>query len=171
MGVRACAAVCAPAVGGCRAHTHAAQVSKCSCPTHSLTGAYPASLDDAETDRILTTLLELGGCWRHWSRPAVALLEHASTCTLATPTGQAPDNVPSPSRPNPAGVNTFVCLQAEFSLHTPEGSWRSGQGLRPYIKDAQRLLIRAREEGSHRIKQERCRPLGAGRLCSSVPAS
>ena len=73
-------------------------------------GAYPASLDDQETDRILTTLLELG-------------------------------------------VNTFVCLQAEFSLHTPEAAWRSGQGLRPYIKDAQRLLIRARETNSHRIKQ------------------
>ncbi|KAI3434891.1 hypothetical protein D9Q98_002945 [Chlorella vulgaris] len=77
-----------------------------------LAGAYPASLDDAETERILTTLLELG-------------------------------------------VNTFVCLQAEFSLHTPEAAWRSGQGLRPYIKDAQQVLIRARETGSHRIKQDK----------------
>lgn len=51
------------------------------------------------------------------------------------------------------GVNTFVCLQAEFSLHTPESVWRTGQGLRPYIKDAQRLLIRARETNSQRIKQ------------------
>ena len=76
--------------------------------THA--GAYPASLDDQETDRILTTLLALG-------------------------------------------VNTFVCLQAEFSLHNPEGAWRAGQGLRPYIKDAQRLLIRARETNSQRIKQ------------------
>ena len=67
-------------------------------------------MDDHETDRILTTLLELG-------------------------------------------VNTFVCLQAEFSLHMPEAAWRSSQGLRPYIKDAQRLLIRARETNSHRIKQ------------------
>ncbi|PSC76737.1 MAP kinase phosphatase 6 [Micractinium conductrix] len=77
-----------------------------------LAGAYPASLDDEETERILTTLLELG-------------------------------------------VNTFVCLQAEFSLHTPESAWRSGQGLRPYIKDAQRLLIAARESGSRRILQEK----------------
>lgn len=75
-----------------------------------LAGAYPASLDDYETERILTTLLELG-------------------------------------------VNTFVCLQAEFALHTPESSWRAGQGLRPYIKDAQRILIRARETQSTRIKQ------------------
>ncbi len=51
------------------------------------------------------------------------------------------------------GVNTFVCLQAEFSLHTPESAWRAGQGLRPYINDAQRLLIRAREANSQRIKQ------------------
>jgi hypothetical protein len=80
------------------------------CSSLSPAGAYPASLDDAETERILTTLLELG-------------------------------------------VNTFVCLQAEFSLHTPEAAWRSGQGLRPYIKDAQQVLIRARETGSHRIKQ------------------
>ena len=53
------------------------------------------------------------------------------------------------------GVNTFVCLQAEFSLHTPENAWRAGQGLRPYIKDAQRILIRARETNSQRIKQAR----------------
>ncbi|GAB4815508.1 hypothetical protein N2152v2_002554 [Parachlorella kessleri] len=77
-----------------------------------LAGAYPASLDDFETDHILTTLLELG-------------------------------------------VNTFVCLQAEFALHTPETSWRTGHGLRPYIKDAQRLLIRARETQSTRIKQDK----------------
>eukprot|EP00887_Chlorella_sp_A99_P003451 scaffold7.g3451.t1 len=77
-----------------------------------IAGAYPASLDDAETERLLTTLLELG-------------------------------------------MNTFVCLQAEFSLHTPESAWRTGQGLRPYIKDAQKLLIRAREERSARIKQAR----------------
>ena len=83
------------------------------------TGAYPASLDDQETDRILTTLLELG-------------------------------------------VNTFVCLQAEFSLYTPEAAWRSGQGLRPYIKDAQRLLVRARETNSHRIKQVGLRLCGGG---------
>ena len=50
-------------------------------------------------------------------------------------------------------MNTFVCLQAEFSLHTPESAWRSGQGLRPYIKDAQRLLIRVREDRSPRITQ------------------
>lgn len=85
-------------------------VRKAAHPPHA--GAYPASLDDDETDRILTTLLALG-------------------------------------------VNTFVCLQAEFALHTPETAWRSGQGLRPYIKDAQRVLIRARETRSTRIKQVR----------------
>lgn len=30
------------------------------------------------------------------------------------------------------GVDTFVCLQAEFSLATPEEVWRQGRGLRPY---------------------------------------
>ncbi|KFM23858.1 hypothetical protein F751_6826 [Auxenochlorella protothecoides] len=49
-----------------------------------IAGAYPAGQDDGETDRILTTLLELG-------------------------------------------VTTFVCLQAEFSLHTSENLWRTGQ--------------------------------------------
>lgn len=88
-------------------------------PAAPAAGAYPASLDDAETQRILTTLLELG-------------------------------------------VNTFVCLQAEFSLHTPDAAWRSGQGLRPYIKDAQQILIRARETRSQRIMQ-----VGAGaRACA-----
>ena len=52
-----------------------------------LAGAYPASLDDEETDRVLFTLLELG-------------------------------------------ISTFVCLQAEVSLNTPEKSWRTGRGLR-----------------------------------------
>lgn len=51
-----------------------------------MSGAYPAGQDDGETDRILTTLLELG-------------------------------------------VTTFVCLQAEFSLHTSENLWRTGQVL------------------------------------------
>lgn len=37
------------------------------------------------------------------------------------------------------GVDTFVCLQAEFAIDTPEEMWRNGQGLRPYILDAQRL--------------------------------
>ena len=52
-----------------------------------LAGAYPASLDDEETNRVLITLLELG-------------------------------------------ISTFVCLQAEVSLNTPEKSWRTGRGLR-----------------------------------------
>ncbi|KAL6781468.1 hypothetical protein ACKKBG_A11270 [Auxenochlorella protothecoides x Auxenochlorella symbiontica] len=77
-----------------------------------IAGAYPAGQDDGETDRILTTLLELG-------------------------------------------VTTFVCLQAEFSLHTSENLWRTGQGLRPYIKDAQRLIIQARTTHSQRILQEK----------------
>ncbi|EFN57179.1 hypothetical protein CHLNCDRAFT_143577 [Chlorella variabilis] len=97
-----------------------------------LAGAYPASLDDAETQRILTTLLELG-------------------------------------------VNTFVCLQAEFSLHTPDAAWRSGQGLRPYIKDAQQILIRARETRSQRIMQDKLDflhlPIIDGNVTSDVALS
>ncbi|KAK9824516.1 hypothetical protein WJX72_011024 [[Myrmecia] bisecta] len=77
-----------------------------------LAGAYPASIDDAETVRILTTLLALG-------------------------------------------VNTFVCLQAEVNLNTPEQQWRKGNGLRPYIKDAQRLLTQAHERGNPLIKQQK----------------
>eukprot|EP00798_Chlamydomonas_sp_ICE-L_P017835 gene17835-24219_t len=68
-----------------------------------MAGAYPASLDDAETDRILTMLLELG-------------------------------------------INTFVCIQAE-------SAWRSQQGLRPYIRDAQKLLSKAHETRNPRIRQ------------------
>ena len=63
-------------------------------PGQVLAGAYPASMSDEETDRILTLLLELG-------------------------------------------VNTFVCLQAEVNIHIPEHTWRAGNGLRPYIRDAQ----------------------------------
>ena len=92
-----------------------------------LAGAYPANLDDDDTDRILTTLLGLG-------------------------------------------VNTFVCLQAEFSLHNPESAWRAGQGLRPYIKDAQRLLIRARETNSQRIKQVgACAAPSSCLRCAALP--
>ncbi|KAG7674596.1 hypothetical protein NADE_008358 [Nannochloris sp. 'desiccata'] len=53
------------------------------------------------------------------------------------------------------GIDTFVCLQAEFSMATPEAVWRSGQALRPYVKDAQRLLIHARATNSSRITQTR----------------
>mmetsp|Transcript_29971 Transcript_29971/g.84557 ORF Transcript_29971/g.84557 Transcript_29971/m.84557 type:complete len:331 (-) Transcript_29971:175-1167(-) len=77
---------------------------------HVIAGAYPASLDDRETDVILTKLLELG-------------------------------------------INTFVCLQAEVSLNITEAGWRGGQGLRPYIKDAQKILTREHEMGSTRITQ------------------
>ncbi|KAJ9527478.1 hypothetical protein QJQ45_025800 [Haematococcus lacustris] len=77
-----------------------------------LAGAYPASLDDAETERILTTLLELG-------------------------------------------VNTFVCLQAEVNINTPEHAWRAQHGLRPYIKDAQKVLSKAHESGNPKITQQK----------------
>ena len=53
------------------------------------------------------------------------------------------------------GVDTFVCLQAEFSMATPEAIWRSGQALRPYVKDAQRLLVQARATNNSRITQTR----------------
>ena len=81
-------------------------------PGRVIAGAYPASLDDAETDRILTCLLELG-------------------------------------------MNTFVCLQAEVNINTPEHAWRSQHGLRPYIKDAQKILSRAHETGNQRITQQK----------------
>ncbi|KAL3153369.1 hypothetical protein ABBQ38_011709 [Trebouxia sp. C0009 RCD-2024] len=77
-----------------------------------LAGAYPASTDDKETDKILTILLE-------------------------------------------RGIEVFVCLQAEVSLNIPECMWRAGRGLRPYIKDAQRILTRARLNGSARITQSK----------------
>jgi hypothetical protein len=77
-----------------------------------IAGAYPASLDDAETERILTTLLELG-------------------------------------------VNTFVCLQAEVNINTPEHAWRAQHGLRPYIKDAQKILSKAHETGNPKITQQK----------------
>lgn len=81
-------------------------------PSRVIAGAYPASLDDAETERILTLLLELG-------------------------------------------VNTFVCLQAEVNINTPEHAWRSGHGLRPYIKDAQKILSKAHETQNPRITQQK----------------
>eukprot|EP00798_Chlamydomonas_sp_ICE-L_P002066 gene2066-18250_t len=77
-----------------------------------MAGAYPASLNDTETDQILTTLLELG-------------------------------------------VNTFVCLQAEVNIHCPESSWRNQRGLRPYIKDAQKLLGKAHETADPKIQQQK----------------
>lgn len=81
-------------------------------PGRVIAGAYPASLDDAETDRILTLLLELG-------------------------------------------INTFVCIQAEVNINTPESAWRNQHGLRPYIKDAQKILSRAHEAGSTKIRQQK----------------
>jgi hypothetical protein len=81
-------------------------------PGRIIAGAYPASLDDAETERILTTLLELG-------------------------------------------MNTFVCLQAEVNINTPEHAWRSQHGLRPYIIDAQRILSRAHDSSNPRISQNK----------------
>ncbi|MEW5309729.1 MAG: hypothetical protein WDW38_001591 [Sanguina aurantia] len=81
-------------------------------PGRVIAGAYPASLDDAETERILSTMLELG-------------------------------------------MNTFVCLQAEVNINTPEHAWRAGHGLRPYIKDAQKILSKAHETGSPRITQQK----------------
>ncbi|DBA78266.1 TPA: hypothetical protein ACH3X2_008217 [Trebouxia sp. C0005] len=77
-----------------------------------LAGAYPASTDDKETDKILTILLE-------------------------------------------HGMEVFVCLQAEVSLNIPESMWRAGRGLRPYIKDAQKILTSAREYGNPRIAQSK----------------
>ncbi|KAF5841907.1 hypothetical protein DUNSADRAFT_10344 [Dunaliella salina] len=81
-------------------------------PGRVIAGAYPASLDDVETERILSTMLELG-------------------------------------------MNTFVCLQAEVNINTPEHAWRSQHGLRPYIKDAQKILSKAHETGNPKITQQK----------------
>jgi hypothetical protein len=81
-------------------------------PGQILAGAYPASMDDVETDRIIRLLLEMG-------------------------------------------TNTFVCLQAEVNINVPDHAWRSGQGLRPYIKDAQRILSKAHEVGDPKITQRK----------------
>jgi hypothetical protein len=81
-------------------------------PGRVIAGAYPASTDDADTEHMLTLLLELG-------------------------------------------INTFVCLQAEVNIHIPDHAWRAGHGLRPYIRDAQRILSRAHERRSGRIAQQR----------------
>eukprot|EP00878_Enallax_costatus_P023750 GHUV01025289.1.p1 GENE.GHUV01025289.1~~GHUV01025289.1.p1 ORF type:complete len:156 (+),score=23.44 GHUV01025289.1:1074-1541(+) len=103
-----------PAVGTPQARSMAGPTpfSNWVMPGQVIAGAYPASMDDAETERTLSLLLELG-------------------------------------------INTFVCLQAEVNIHIPEHAWRSGMGLRPYIKDAQKLLSKAHESNSSRIKQRK----------------
>ncbi|KAG2441085.1 hypothetical protein HXX76_003938 [Chlamydomonas incerta] len=53
------------------------------------------------------------------------------------------------------GINTFVCLQAEVNINTPEHAWRAGHGLRPYIKDAQKILSKAHEQGNPKITQQK----------------
>ena len=45
--------------------------------------------------------------------------------------------------------------QAEVNIHIPDHAWRAGQGLRPYIRDAQRILSRAHEARSRAITQQR----------------
>ena len=67
-----------------------------------LAGAYPAVVNDEDTNSILRAILK-------------------------------------------TGVDAFVCLQAEFSAVVSEISWRSGKTLRPYIRDAQKLIMRAKE--------------------------
>jgi hypothetical protein len=41
-----------------------------------------------------------------------------------------------------AGTTTFVCLQSEFDLNTPESAWRNKQGLRVYLNDCSKLMSR-----------------------------
>lgn len=43
------------------------------------------------------------------------------------------------------GVNTFVCLQAEFNPVVSDIAWKSGKALRPYIKDAQKIIMNAKQ--------------------------
>lgn len=55
------------------------------------------------------------------------------------------------------GVNTFVCLQAEFNPMVSEMSWKTGKTLRPYIKDAQKMIMaakQARETGDTAGKED-----------------
>jgi len=43
------------------------------------------------------------------------------------------------------GVTTFVCLQAEYNNQVSDVSWKMGKTLRPYIKDAQRMIMDAKK--------------------------
>jgi hypothetical protein len=54
------------------------------------------------------------------------------------------------------GVNTFVCLQAEVNLEAAEADWRGNRALRPYIYDAQKILVRARKSNNPCITQVGC---------------
>lgn len=42
-----------------------------------------------------------------------------------------------------------------MDINVPEHLWRAGKGLRPYVRDAQRLLSRARATCNTRIKQHK----------------
>jgi protein-tyrosine phosphatase len=42
------------------------------------------------------------------------------------------------------GIDAFVCLQAEFNATVSDISWKSGKTLRPYIRDAQKLIMMAK---------------------------
>lgn len=46
-------------------------------------------------------------------------------------------------------------FQAEVDINVPEHLWRAGQGLRPYVRDAQRLLSRAGATRNARITQHK----------------
>lgn len=46
-------------------------------------------------------------------------------------------------------------MQAEVNINTPDHAWRSGHGLRPYIKDAQKILSKAHETQNPRITQQK----------------
>jgi len=38
------------------------------------------------------------------------------------------------------GVSTFVSLQKEYNNNNPEENWRNNRGLRPYFKDAEKMI-------------------------------
>ena len=76
------------------------------------------------------------------------------------------------------GIDTFVCLQAEFSLTVPEAVWRKGKGLRPYVRDAQKLLARPHQFGNSKesnIQQTRLDllhlPIVDGSITSDIALS
>lgn len=125
---------------------HSATLMHCSCTLAGrvIAGAFPASQNDDETELILTRLLELGvttfvclqvqtlAGWKLWQQPYLLFL-------------------PATFKQETSIVNHdtvwHVRAQAEVNVHIPEHAWRAGLGLRPYVRDAQRILTAAASGG------------------------
>jgi hypothetical protein len=50
---------------------------------------------------------------------------------------------------------TLFAPVLQVNIHVPEHAWRSGHGLRPYIRDAQRLLSKAHATKDATITQQK----------------